>query len=587
MNPADCGMVQDRLCASLDHTRLRREPNHYKESGFGRQELNVKSLALLILCVTLVIPSMLPAVQAQTDCYGTSATFIQLRNGYLCLNGSRTRFVGADIPSLLGAGYLPGSSNTPSGPTRLSDAGQHGITLVKVWLDNPCPSTAYQLLQSNPAFFFSSLDKMVSDAKNNKILLNPSLVTTHTGSCWSQWKSLLGGDFMTNSTANTALKNTWIKPIVSHYNTSSQIAYWELAGEPDCLNCGGSSDSLQQVIAWANDMATYIRSVDPNHLISGDWGGFGQLRWTGSSWDYSAIDQKTQFMDFVSVHSYCNDFPLVSCSDGALGAVYASGQSDGTLSGATSYYVNLYTAHAHLLGKAMEFSEYNQNLTSDPTGAWDRELLNFTTSENSDSSEIWAWESSGAGSVYDVSPSNSILAQAMSYWSTIISAGSTQSASDFAVSASSPPGVSTGQSASSTITIAGLNGFTGTVTLSENVPSGLTCAAISPGTVVSSGIATVTCSAGNAGTYTLTITGTSGALIQTATATFTFKAPGGICLSCISPTNWSSIEWLMIIGGFIGVVSSMALLNAKASTELDRIRRRGPTVRPSKKGLDG
>src|SRR6266704_1420033 len=200
-------------------------------------------------------------------------------------------------------------------------------------------------------------------------------------------------------------------------------------------------------------------------------------------------------MDFVSVHSYCNDFPLVSCSDGALGAVYASGQSDGTLSGATSYYVNLYTAHAHLLGKAMEFSEYNQNLTSDPTGAWDRELLNFTTSENSDSSEIWAWESSGT--------------------------------------------------------------------------------------------ATDTCSAGNAGTYTLTITGTSGALIQTATATFTFKAPGGICLSCISPTNWSSIEWLMIIGGFIGVVSSMALLNAKASTELDRIRRRGPTVRPSKKGLDG
>src|SRR6266851_1561598 len=230
MNSADCNAVQDHLCGSADHTRSRRRTRSLQKSlVFGRQvKLNVRSLSLLILCVTLVIPSIVPAVQAQTECYGTSPTFIQLRNGYLCLNGSRIRFVGGDIPSLLGAGYLPGSSNTPSGPARLSDAGQNGIDLVKVWLDNPCPSSAYELAQSNPASFFSSIDKMVSDAKNNGILLNPSLVTTHTSSCWNQWKSLLGGDFITNSTADTTLKNTWIKPIVSHYNTNSQIAYWEL-----------------------------------------------------------------------------------------------------------------------------------------------------------------------------------------------------------------------------------------------------------------------------------------------------------------------------------------------------------------------
>ena len=94
-------------------------------------------------------------------------------------------------------------------------------------------------------------------------------------------------------------------------------------------------------------------------------------------------------------------------------------------------------------------------------------------------------------------------------------------APDFTISASSPSTVNTGQSASSTITIGALNGFTGTVSLTNTVPSGLTCGAINPNTLSGSGTASITCSANSGGTYTVTVTGTSGSLSHSTTARFT------------------------------------------------------------------
>src|SRR5437879_4534059 len=94
---------------------------------------------------------------------------------------------------------------------------------------------------------------------------------------------------------------------------------------------------------------------------------------------------------------------------------------------------------------------------------------------------------------------------------------------DFSISASSPAPANAGQSGTSTITVTALKGFSGTVSLTDTIPSGLTCGSISPSSIAGSGTATVSCSATNAGNYTLTITGTSGSLIHTATALYQFR----------------------------------------------------------------
>jgi hypothetical protein len=98
----------------------------------------------------------------------------------------------------------------------------------------------------------------------------------------------------------------------------------------------------------------------------------------------------------------------------------------------------------------------------------------------------------------------------------------TYNVADFAVSAS-PTSVSAlaGASASSTVTVAPVNAFTGTVALTTIItPAGLTCA-FNPANIVLgvSQTSTLSCS-GSAGTYTVTVSGTSGGLSHTATVTY-------------------------------------------------------------------
>ncbi len=128
---------------------------------------------------------------------------------------------------------------------------------------------------------------------------------------------------------------------------------------------------------------------------------------------------------------------------------------------------------------------------------------------------------------------------------------------DFAITSTTPPPTDAGQSANSTITVAPVNGFSGTVTLTDTVPSGLTCGAITPNTITTSGTATVSCSSTTAANYTLTITGTSGSLTHNAAATFRFQ---NFTITATSPTgvvgsSVNSTITIQSVNGFAGTVS--------------------------------
>src|SRR5881296_2779110 len=145
---------------------------------------------------------------------------------------------------------------------------------------------------------------------------------------------------------------------------------------------------------------------------------------------------------------------------------------------------------------------------------------------------------------------------------------------DFTISASSRSSLNTGQSGSSTITIAGQNGFAGPVTITDTVPSGLGCTGITPVSVTGSGTATISCRPTAASTYPVTLIGTSGSLVHISTffitaVDFSLSAnPISISLN-INDTGVSTIT-VEALNGFGGNVtidsnSSSGLLTTLSS----------------------
>ncbi|HET9914614.1 MAG TPA: hypothetical protein VFQ13_22155, partial [Anaerolineales bacterium] len=127
--------------------------------------------------------------------------------------------------------------------------------------------------------------------------------------------------FYTDQVIKQWYKN-WIAHLLSRVNTYTGIAYkddpavmtWELGNEPRCLSAGayGRSDNctIQTLIDWADEMSTYVKSIDHNHLVSvGDEGFYcvpGAAHWTencGEGVDTIAFTRLPN-IDVMSAHLY-------------------------------------------------------------------------------------------------------------------------------------------------------------------------------------------------------------------------------------------------------------------------------------------
>ncbi|KAI0397364.1 glycoside hydrolase superfamily [Xylariaceae sp. FL0594] len=203
----------------------------------------------------------------------------------------------------------------------LDDVKNAGLKILRVWGFNDVTATPgsgtvwFQKLSASGSTIntgadgLQRLDYVVSAAEKRgiKLIINfvnnwgdyggiPAYVTAFGGSATTWY---------TNSAAQAQYR-AYIKAVVSRYSSSPAVLAWELANEPRCKGCATSV-----INKWASETSAYVKSLDPNHLVTLGDEGFGLA--TGSDGSYpfgysEGVDfeanLKIATLDFGTFHLY-------------------------------------------------------------------------------------------------------------------------------------------------------------------------------------------------------------------------------------------------------------------------------------------
>ncbi|CAI9098610.1 OLC1v1035289C1 [Oldenlandia corymbosa var. corymbosa] len=205
-----------------------------------------------------------------------------------------------------------------------------GLTVCRTWAFN---DGQWRALQKSPSVYdeivFQALDFVVSEARKFKIRLILPLVNNWDAyggkKQYVQWGKDAGitnltsdDDFFSHPTIRAYYK-AHVKTVLNRVNTINNIVYkddptifaWELMNEPRCES-DPSGDKLQ---AWFEEMAVYVKSIDPKHLLNiGVEGFYGPSTPNRFQYNPNTYSQQvgTDFIrnhqilgvDFASVHIY-------------------------------------------------------------------------------------------------------------------------------------------------------------------------------------------------------------------------------------------------------------------------------------------
>ncbi|KAL8485776.1 hypothetical protein ACS0TY_027886 [Phlomoides rotata] len=244
-----------------------------------------------------------------------------------------------------------------------------GLTVGRTWAFADGGSSA---LQISPGVYdenvFQALDFVVSDAAKNKVYLILSLVNNYKDyggkGAYVNWARNSGvklssdDDFYTNAVVKGYYKNH-IKRVLTRINTITGVAYkddrtimaWELMNEPRCQ----SDSSGKTLTAWVQEMASYVKSIDPKHLLEVGMEGFYGV---GSRKQYNpgGFQVGTDFIsnnlvkeiDFTTIHAYPD--------------VWLPGGDNGARMGFLRKWITIHWADSRtILKKPMIFAEFGKS----------------------------------------------------------------------------------------------------------------------------------------------------------------------------------------------------------------------------------
>ncbi|KAF8409264.1 hypothetical protein HHK36_005338 [Tetracentron sinense] len=205
-----------------------------------------------------------------------------------------------------------------------------GLTVCRTWAFN---DGTYNALQISPGHFnervFKALDRVIAEARRHGIKLILSLVnnlqafggkTQYVKWAWEEGVGLSSSNdsFFFDPSIRSYFRN-YVKTVLTRKNTITGLEYrddptifaWELMNEPRCMS-DASGDTLQD---WIEEMSSFVKSIDKNHLLTVGLEGFygprspGKLsvnpeEWAGVLGTDFIRNSKISTIDFASVHIY-------------------------------------------------------------------------------------------------------------------------------------------------------------------------------------------------------------------------------------------------------------------------------------------
>ncbi len=229
--------------------------------------------------------------------------FVAANGAALTLNGQPFRFIGVNRYNLL----------TTSSPYNGCGAG-FSLAELDTWFSElqtlgPRVAVRFWVFQefTKSATDFSRLDAVVALAQKHNVYSIPVFENqwkdcTPEGYKYDTWYASsytqpFGGDPLSYV--------DYIGQIVPRYRDNPQILAWQLINEAENKTTGGSCGNFATFDAFVANVSDYVRSLDPNHLISFGTMGSGQCG-AGNSTQFRQLHSHPN-VSIVEAHDYDHD----------------------------------------------------------------------------------------------------------------------------------------------------------------------------------------------------------------------------------------------------------------------------------------
>ncbi|KAM3067307.1 hypothetical protein ACMFMG_005331 [Clarireedia jacksonii] len=298
----------------------------------------------------------------------TISSYAKAAGSVFQINGKKTYFAGTNSYWI---GFLTSNSDIDLVMSHLAAS---GLKVLRVWGFNDVTSTP----DSNTVWFQSfvsgqqpvintganglqRLDYVVQSAQAHGISLIINFVNNWTDyggmQAYATYYGLKAVTDWYTSAAAQAQYQKYIAAVVSRYKTSTAVFAWELANEPRCSGCATSV-----ITNWASTTSKYIKSLDPNHMVTTGDEGFGLTVANDTSYPFTT-GPGLNFTDLLAIPTL--DFATIHLYPSSWGEIDAWGSS----------WISFHAAAAKAAGKPLIVEEYGSLIHTNEL-AWQGTILN-------------------------------------------------------------------------------------------------------------------------------------------------------------------------------------------------------------------